>query len=218
MPRRSIERLDLQQPLVDPDRVLRLQGYRDLARVPPLVKDAAARMASLAEMLVEPRGWLRRMRVRGVDPAGRLCLDEGIEFHSLAAARLLRDAREAALVILTIGPALEHRVREMLAADQSVEGLLLDTVGWAAINALLSQTRIHLATDARAHGLRVGARMAPGLDDWALEEQRALFNAFGDAGLTVILTDTYGMVPNKSASGLYGLTPGVLSARGAAGG
>src|SRR6516165_5774991 len=51
-----VEELGLPRPRVDADLVLRLQKYRNPDRVSPVVREAARRMASLAEVLVEPRG------------------------------------------------------------------------------------------------------------------------------------------------------------------
>jgi hypothetical protein len=203
----AVERLDLPRPHIDANRLLRLLKYRDPAHVAPMVKSAADRMASLAETLVQPRGWLRRALVRSVEPDGRVRLDPGIEFHSRALARLLGGACEAVLTILTIGPALEQRARDLFGNEQSVDGLLLDAAGRVAIDALFAHARPRLGTEARARGRRLTARLAPGFADWPLDEQRVLFDALREGDLSVTLTDACMMVPRQSASGVYGLTP-----------
>src|SRR5262245_54680266 len=109
-----VEELGLPRPRVDSELVLRLQKYRKPDRVPPVVREAARRMASLAEALVEPHGWMRRVVVRAVDDDGAVWLGDEIRFRSRALARSLRGAAEAALLILTIGPALELRADELV--------------------------------------------------------------------------------------------------------
>lgn len=202
-----VEPLDLRRPPVDPDRILRLQKYRNPERVTPVVRETARKMAALAESLVEPRGWMRRVPVSAVGPDGSVRMADGFEFQSRSLVRLLRGAAEAVLLVLTIGAALEQRADVMVRQEHLVEGLLLDTAGWVAIDGLLHYTRQRLGADARRRGFRLTGRMAPGFGDWALDQQRILFAALGEGDLSVRLTETCVMLPRKSVSGVYGLVP-----------
>ncbi len=202
-----IDELRLRPPRVDADLVLRLHKYRRPAEVAPRLREIARQMAAVAETLLEPRGWLRRLSVRSVDPHGQVTLDDGVVFHSRALAHRLAGATEAVLLVLTIGAALERRAQALVREEHLVEGLLLDTAGWVAIDGLLRDVRQLLAADARRRGYRLTARMAPGFAGWALEEQRLLFAAFAGSALTVRLTESCVMRPSKSVSGLYGLVP-----------
>lgn len=204
-----VEQLTLARPRVDPGLILRLQGYRKIEAVSLAVRETAARMAALAETLVEPLAWQARARVTRVEPAGSVLLGGGLAFHSRALAYRLSQAGEVAIVLLTVGPDLERRAQEMVRDGQFVEGLLLDTAGWAVIEVLIKELRQRLAEEARARGMRLTGRMAPGFGDWGLEQQRALFSAFDGAGVSVRLTEACVMLPLKSASWLYGLAPRV---------
>lgn len=192
---------------MDADLILRLQKYKKLEAVPPTVREAARAVAALAETLVEPQGRLWRGPVKRGEPAGAVLLAKGIQFQSRALARLLRGATEVILVVLTLGPKLETRARELMGEEQFLEALLLDTAGWAAIDALAKTLRRDLSNQAKARGLRLTHRMAPGYADWGLEQQRILFSAFGAETLPVQLTEACVMLPQKSISGLYGLIP-----------
>lgn len=202
-----VEQITLARPRVDPGLILRLQKYRRIEAVSPVVRETAARMAALAETLVEPRAWLARGRLTRVETAGGVLLADGLAFHSRALARRLAQAVEVAIVLLTVGSELERRAQEMVRDGQFVEGLLLDTAGWVVIEILIKDIRRRLAAECRAQGLRLTGRMAPGFGDWGLEQQRALFSAFDGAGVSVLLTEACVMLPLKSASGLYGLVP-----------
>jgi hypothetical protein len=192
---------------VDPDLILRLQKYKDLETVPQAVKTVARRMAGLAETLVEPQGWMWRGRVDRVDASGHMRIGGIVDFESPTLTRVLRGADEAAVVLLTIGPRLERRAHELIGEEQLVEGLLLDTAGWVAIDTLLRETRRRLGAIAKTSGHRLTGRIAPGFAGWGLEQQRALFSAFDGAPLTVHLTEACVMIPRKSVSGVYGLIP-----------
>lgn len=200
-----IEELRLRPPHIDANLILRLHKYRRPERVAPPLREVARQMAALAQTLLEPRGWLRRARVRGVEPQGGVLLDGDVAFQSQALARRLDGAAEAVLLVLTIGSALERRAQTLMREERVVEGLLLDTGGWVAIDALLRDVRQVLAADARRRGYRLTARLAPGFAGWPLEQQRALLDAFGEDRVTVRLTESYMMRPGKSVTGVYGL-------------
>jgi hypothetical protein len=201
------EVLTLGRPQVAPDLILRLQKYKNLEAVPLPVRQAAQTVAALAGTLVEPQGRLLRAPVRRVEPEGTVLLADGIRFQSRSLARLFRGATEAILFLLTIGSRLETRTEEMMADEQFVEALLLDTAGWVGVDALARALRGQLSVRAKAQGMRLTHRMAPGYADWALTEQRILFSAFGDDTLPVRLTEACVMLPRKSISGIFGLIP-----------
>lgn len=202
-----VEALAFPDVHVDPDLILRLQKYKDLETVPQAVKTVARRMAELADTLVEPQGWMWRGRVDRVNASGHMQIGGTVDFESPTLARVLRSADEAAIVLLTIGSRLERRAHELIGEEQLVEGLLLDTAGWVAIDALLKETRRRLGASAKTSGRRLTSRIAPGFAGWGLEQQRALFSAFDGAALTVHLTEACVMIPRKSVTGVYGLIP-----------
>lgn len=199
--------MTLPRPRVESTLILRLQKYKRLEAVPTPVKQAAQAMAVLAESLVEPQGRLLRTPVRRVGSEDTVLLGGGIRFHSRSLLRLLQGSTEAFLFLLTLGPRLETRAQELMAEEQFLEGLLLDTAGWVAVDALAKTLRAQLSVEAKAEGMRLTHRMAPGYSDWRLEEQRLLFSAFGEEALPIQLTEACVMLPRKSISGIYGLIP-----------
>ena len=208
---RSIE-LTLDRPRVAPDLILRLQKYKKLEAVPAPVREAAQAMAALAETLVEPEGRLLHVPVRRVEAEGAVIVADDVRFQSRALARLLRGATESFLILLTLGPKLENRAQALMGEEQFLEALLLDTAGWVAMDALTKMVRGRLSAEATDRGLQLTHRMAPGYADWGLEEQRALFSAFGEDTLPVQLTEACVMLPQKSISGIYGLIPATTTA------
>ncbi len=203
--------LTLARPRVESTLILRLQKYRNPEAAPVQVGQAAEAAAALAETLVEPQARLLRVPVRRVEPEGAVLLADPIRFQSRALARLLRGATEAILFLLTLGPKLETRAQELMGEEQFLEALLLDTAGWVAVDALAKALRGRLLAEARAQGLRLTHRMAPGYADWRLEEQRILFSAFEEDALPIQLTEACVMLPRKSISGVYGLIPATFT-------
>jgi len=198
---------------ISPSLILRLQRYRDLARVPTPIVEVAEAMAHLAEGLVEPRALLLLIRIEAVKEQ-EVQLAGGPTFHSRALASMLRASDHAALFILTLGPRLEAEAAALSEAGELLEAVLLDTAGWAAIEGGVRAIRAHLIERWRATGRAVTHRLAPGYLDWPLPEQQLLFDCFEGTNDLVQLTESGVMVPLKSVSGVYGVYPAGDPARG----
>ena len=80
---------------------------------------------------------------------------------------------------MTAGEAIDRRIDELMAADEPVVALLLDTGGWLAIESITRQFSERLKADCEPADLRLTRRMGPGytyrigkeLAPWGLEEQ-----------------------------------------------
>jgi len=194
-------------PVVPADLILRLQKYRDLARVPRAIRQVAEAVASEASRLLAPEAVLWRGPVTAVDPAGTVTIADAHRFHSAALARLLATAAEAYVVVLTLGEGIEARARSMLQEQLLLEGLLMDTAAWAAIELLIRDLRRFLMDHERPGGRSVTHRLGPGHRDWPVTEQAALLRVFGEAHLPVSVNESACMLPCKSVSGVYGIVP-----------
>ena len=124
---------------------------------------------------------------------------DGVSFVSKVLRKNLDSVERVFPYVMTIGPALEEKVRQC--ADV-LEQYCLDVIGTVA----LTGVRQHLIDHLRSrYGLDKVSFMNPGsLADWPLEQQRPLFDLLGKgpATLGVSLTDTFLMLPKKSVSGI----------------
>ena len=108
------------------------------------------------------------------------------------------EAEGLALGLVTIGPELEGRVDEYLAAGALTRGLLLDAAGSAAVEEAADRLGAELAgEDARG---AVTCRLSPGYGRWRLESQAALFAHLPHRQVGVALTPELVMRPHKSIS------------------
>ena len=203
----SVQRWVFEPPEVSADLILRLQKHRHPARVPGPIREAAEAMAAEASRLTAPEATVWRGLVTGVDPDGEVMLDGVHRFRSRALARLLAPAEAAYVVALTLGDALERRVEVFFEERWLLEGLFLDTAGWAAIEILMHEVRRRLSAQERASGRVVTHRLAPGYQDWLVDEQSALLRVFGDAPVPLRVTESSWMLPRKSVSALFGVCP-----------
>ncbi len=193
---------------VDP--LLRLQGYRDMARVRPRVRAIATKVAALAETLVAPETAYRRVRIGSCTPAA-LALETGTEtgvtFHSAEFAKVLGGCREVVVFVLTLGAGFDAEAERLTANEEIVEALFMEMAGWVAVERVTKNFAGHLGSLVRGENLAPTRRLGPGYVDWPLEEQAALFTLLDGAPLPVRLLDSCAMIPKKSRSGLYGLRP-----------
>ena len=203
----TVQRWTPAAPVVPADLILRLQKYRDLTRVPRAIRHIANAVAAEASRLLAPEAVLWRGPVTEVDPAGAVTIADAHRFHSRALARLLATAAEAYVVVLTLGEGIEERARSMLQEQLLVEGLLMDTAAWAAIELLIRDMRRFLIDHERPGGRSVTHRLGPGHRDWPVTEQAALLRVFGEAPLPVRVNESACMLPCKSVSGVYGIVP-----------
>lgn len=199
---------------IDPGRILRLQGYRDPARIRPRIKAIAEQVADRAASIIAPTIHYRLVPVLRLDGA-LLELPGEVRFENQAFARFLAGAEQVAVFVMTMGPALDQEVAAELDRDNLVAGLFLEMAGWLGIEWTTKQLAAHLGAWAREHGLRLTTRMGPGYRyklhgmevAWPLDQQERLFALFDDVPLPVRLLESSVMLPKMSRSGLYGLVP-----------
>lgn len=203
------------RPLVfRPDRMLRVHGYRDMAKIRPAIRKAADDIAALVERLVTPEVHYRRLSTRSL-VGGRLTLENGVAFTNEAFEHHLGASREVVVAIATLGRGLDDEVIKMMDRFEPLEALLMETAGWLGIEQTSKQFGDFLRATARRQGLCVSCRMGPGYSyrigerevRWSLEDQRQIFAVFADADLPVRLLESCAMLPKMSRSSIYGLAP-----------
>lgn len=196
---------------VDESSILRIQGYRDLSKIRPAIKNAAASAARETEELIIPQIYCRILNVHYCE-GKTLTLEDGTTFENEAFQRFLKDVRQVVVFILTMGHALDKAVVSSIAEDQLLHALFLETAGWLGIEAATRDFSGHLRALAKPSGMRLSPRLGPGysykLDGrsvlWPLEQQQTLFRLFADHHLDVEILESCAMLPKISRSGIFG--------------
>jgi hypothetical protein len=194
------------------EKVLRMQGYKDLSRVHPEILSIAEAMTALAQNEFKPAVHFKRVLVKGIS-GDALILETGSRLHSKAFKKFISDCGEIAVFVMTLGPALDETGRDMANSDKLVEAVFLETAGWLGIEQLTKLFSGILRNVVAPDGLRLGRRMSPGYSfraggakcEWPLEDQKLIFELFDQKKLPVALLDSCAMSPKMSRSGLYGL-------------
>jgi cobalamin-dependent methionine synthase I len=191
---------------IDPDEVLRFQGYKRGTDVPgPDVLALFEEALSLGRGLIEPRTAVRWAAVRRQD-GDSLEVDE-VSLTIPDLARSWGPVRYLAAAIVTIGDALERRVAELWEARELPLAVMLDSVGSGAVESLAEYVNDVLCQEGLARGFKVTNRLSPGWGAWDVADQRRLFRLCPGAPIAVHLNEACYMTPEKSISLLVGAGP-----------
>lgn len=188
---------------IDPDEVLRFQGYKKGVDVPSadvraLFDDAMAE----GTRLMAPRAVVRWRRAR---TRTRDTIDVGGETLTIPrTAERWSDVEHVAACVVTIGEALEQRVAALWTSRELPLAAMLDSVGSGAVESLAEYVNDVLCAQGLAAGLAVTNRISPGYADWDVAEQHALFRLCPAGAIGVTLNAACFMTPGKSISLLVG--------------
>jgi hypothetical protein len=184
---------------IDPDEVLRFQGYKRSVDTPgPDVVALFEEALALGRRLIAPRAVVRWLPVtrQGDDAieAG------GATLRIPDLGRLWGPVDWLAAAVCTIGDELERRVAELWDARELPLAAMLDSVGSGAVESLAEYINDLLCQEAIPLGLPVTNRVSPGYGHWDVREQRALFSVCPGDAIGVSLNEACFMLPVKSIS------------------
>jgi Vitamin B12 dependent methionine synthase, activation domain len=188
---------------IDPDEVLRFQGYKKSVDTPgPEVRALFDEALALGRSLIAPRAAVRWVAVTG---QAADAIEAGSASLRIPDVRRLWGRIEwLAAAVCTIGDALERRVAELWDARELPLAAMLDSVGSGAVESLAEYVNDLLCQEAIPLGLAVTNRVSPGYGRWEVTQQRALFDLCPGDAIGVTLNEACFMTPVKSISLLAG--------------
>ena len=188
---------------------LRYLGAGADAATEALVRDAAAEL----ERRVQPRFVYRVLPVTMTEAGASL---PGLLLPGDMARRMLREAKQAAILVCTLGAGFEALLRASEARDMA-HAVALDASGSAFVETGCDAAESEIA--ARFPGMYLTDRFSPGYGDLPLAVQPELLRLTdAERRLGVTLTESLLMVPSKSVTAVVGIcdTPQPARIRGCA--
>lgn len=184
---------------IDPDEVLRFQGYKRSVDTPgPEVLALFDEALALGRTLIAPRAVVRWL------PATRTSADTieagGVTLTIPSVERLWGSIEWLAAAVCTIGDGLERRAAELWDARELPLAAMLDSVGSGAVESLAEYVNDLFCQEAIPLGLPVTNRVSPGYGHWDVAEQKALFRICPAHTIGVSLNEACFMSPVKSIS------------------
>lgn len=193
---------------IDADMVLRGQGADPAvirARKPRLV-EMAERAVQEGAALIEPAVVYRFAPIETVKHE-RLILTDGAPLSGSLIAQHLSPARYVAMIVCTIGAAIDDRISTLLPRDPAY-ALALDGYGSAAAEALGAEVCARMEQDAARSGHCTSVPISPGMVGWPVEVgQPQIFSNLDVDAIGVTLNDSALMIPHKSVSLVLGFAP-----------
>jgi Vitamin B12 dependent methionine synthase, activation domain len=190
---------------IDPDEVLRFQGYKKGRDVPGTdVRALFDEALAEGRRLMTPRAVARWARVTRAGPDRLEVEGEPLTIPRIGA--LWGAVEHAAVTVCTIGEALEQRVSALWEARELALASMLDSVGSGAVESLAEYVN-DLLCQQGLPGLRVTNRISPGYADWDVAEQPRLFRLCAGDAIGVRLNEACVMTPGKSISLMVGAGP-----------
>ena len=135
----------------------------------------------------------------------RIALAGGAALDGRMLVTRLRAASRIAVLVGTIGAALERRSAEWQEAQDPFRALLLDGIGNAAMDALSREMCRAMTALAAAERLHASGPLAPGIHGIPLDNQPLLLRLAGAERIGVELSSAWMMVPVKSISMVIGI-------------
>jgi len=191
------------------DEVLRAQGIKDYSRLKPTMKSAIHELLDRVNDgdLVEPAVVYETYHVAEVTDNHLKVEGNDAVLHGSLLHSVLAEARQLAVAVCTIGPALERQASDYFSQGESLRGLLLDGIGSAAVGALGSETCQTIGREASVRGYQAGSPISPGSPRFPVSEQWELFRMAPAQDIGVRLSESGLMIPRKSLSMIIGLGP-----------
>lgn len=191
---------------IDVSRVLRAQGA-DPAAVQsrrPKLAEIAGRALRDGLPLLKSKVTYREVEVRSTGN-DKVLFSAGSVLSGRFITKHLARAKKAVIILCTIGKELEQRISKLI-AESMIDGLALDGVGSAAVEALGNAVCRHFEDQAAKAGMHSTIPYNPGMVDWPVETgQPEIFNLLDAERIGVSLTSSFMMIPCKSLSMVIGM-------------
>jgi Vitamin B12 dependent methionine synthase, activation domain len=191
---------------IDPDEVLRFQGYKKSVDTPgPEVLSLFEEALVLGRSLIAPRAVVRWLAV--TDLGADTVEAGGVVLTIPNVGQLWGPIEWLAAAVCTIGDRLERRAAELWESRELPLAAMLDSVGSGAVESLAEYVNDVLCQEAIPLGLPVTNRVSPGYGDWDVSQQKALFAICSGDAIGVSLNEACFMSPVKSISLLAAAGP-----------
>jgi hypothetical protein len=188
--------------------VFRRQGLRKGAKVRPEIKLLIREVLSSLKKsrLLEPAAAYQYYAVRSMT-GSQISLEGDKALHCPLLPAIFPEAKKFAIVLCTIGPRLERQVTDYSKNGAALRGMILDGIGSAAVDKLVSEVLRLIATEVSSRGYEISSPVNPGMPGFPLTDQWNLLGLVDSDEIGVRLTASGMLVPRKSTSMVMGIGP-----------
>jgi hypothetical protein len=188
--------------------VLRREGLGGGAKVRTEIKILIEELLTSLKKahLLEPAVAYEYYMVKTMN-GNQISLEGDKTLHGPLLPAIFKEAKELIIILCTIGPKLETQVTDYSKSGETMRGMILDGIGSAAVDKLISEVLSIIASEVSARGYEVSSPINPGMPGFPLTEQWNLLGMVNASEIGVRLTATGLLVPQKSTSMVVGTGP-----------
>jgi hypothetical protein len=172
--------------------------------------EAVGRAVDEALALVQPAIAYEVFPVTAAEPS-RLIIGDGHALESPVVASLFARAPEVALMVFTIGPALEERVAALGSSGDYPVAFALDIIGSVMLGKAGEVGYQVIADMARAKGAKASIPLNPGTSHWPMSGQGLVAELVGASEIGVEARESGVLHPFKSIAFAVALGDDVLT-------
>lgn len=186
-------------------RVFRRLGYPPGHQIEPGMRQMIDAEIESSEPLFRFQGIYTILRIASRNAMKLTFQDSLFAVESVQVAKMLNGADRVAVFMVTIGDALERRVKELFDAQEPTRAFILDAIGSETVDALADYMhRQALSGIAKNERCKVTPRFSPGYGDWKLTIQSELHRVCQGNRIGISITESSLMLPRKSVSAILG--------------
>jgi hypothetical protein len=190
---------------IDKSRVCRFLGYLRGQNLTASASSLIDLQIEEAQGLIQPSHSFVVRKVLDAE-ISRTFIEGAVVFTSNVITSILSRCHEVAIFTATVGAGLEERVSQLMGKGEMLKAVVLDAVGSAAIEKVACELEENVRKKAMTGGAEISRRYSPGYCDWDIKEQKLLFDTLNGDSAGVELTEGYLMMPQKSISGVIGIS------------
>lgn len=191
-------------PIIEKNELARHLGGDEFGNISHSTRLKIEKMETIFEKLVEPSLYHQNTGIDSVEK-GTVHLEEGPEFKSPKLSKMLKDCDDVICYIATLGDGVDCEIKRLMDNKHMAEAYILDAMASVAADNMVATFHRHMKDEYKDQGKQVTLCFSPGYCDWAITEQKKLFNLLGSRDVDVELNDSCLMSPRKSISGVFGI-------------
>ncbi len=160
-------------------------------------------------VLIEPSILFQKIEA-SVDTEGLKILNTGYFFNSKHLVSYFssnENSSQFIIYVVTIGPKLDDIVKKLMSEGEMYDAYLLNGIGAAAAEMVAFDLNLYFNDNYGTNGDLRFKRFSPGYGDWLIDDQKKIFSLLKpEKFINVVLTDSNIMLPEKSTSGIMGIS------------
>lgn len=195
----QVELLDNLQIRIDPETVLKLQGYGDKRAPKDNIREIVTQQAEAAKALAKPIAIYREMEILRIEDSVVRLKNDTVFQVGKRIADWWQGSKSLAIALCTVGGAIGEQVTALSQKGEHLAALSLDTAGSLALGSALDQVHHFTCERASKSGIRVGPSLNPGYGEWPITDQRLIFKIMPAEKIGVRLNEQCMMRPKQSA-------------------